>query len=104
MIKRAICAVLCLVLCLSMGIILPLQARAVDMKVSDACVELIKQLEGFTAIPTWDYAQWTVGYGTRYPSDKLEEYQKNGITTTEAEELLRKHLRFRPMMHGDQQP
>ena len=92
MIKRAICAVLCLVLCLSIGIILPLQARAVDMKVSDACVELIKQLEGFTAIPTWDYAQWTVGYGTSCPADQVDRYKENGIPISDAEQLLAEKL------------
>ena len=92
MIKRAICAVLCLVLCLSIGIILPLQARAVDMKVSDACVELIKQLEGFTAIPTWDYAQWTVGYGTSCPENLVDRYKENGIPISDAEQLLAEKL------------
>ena len=92
MIKRAICAVLCLVLCLSIGVILPLQARAVDMKVSDACVELIKQLEGFTAVPHWDYSQWTVGYGTSCPAELVDRYKENGIPISDAEQLLAEKL------------
>ena len=92
MIKRAICVVLCLVLCLSIGMILPLQARAVDMKVSDACVELIKQLEGFTAIPKWDYSQWSVGYGTSCPAELVDSYKQTGISIEDAEKLLAEKL------------
>ena len=92
MIKRAICVVLSLVLCLSIGVILPLQARAVDMKVSDACVELIKQLEGFSAIPKWDYSQWSVGYGTSCPAESVDSYKQTGISIEDAEKLLAEKL------------
>jgi len=92
MIKRAICAVLCLMMCLSICALLPMQAGAVDMQVSDACVELIKQLEGFTAIPQWDHAQWTVGFGTSCPEEHLERFQQDGISIAEAEQLLAEKL------------
>ncbi len=59
---------------------------------SDACVDLIKAEEGFVSKPLWDYAQYTVGYGTRCPDDKLEYYSKYGITEEEAVALLRYHL------------
>ena len=92
MVKRAICAVICLVICVSICAILPTQVRAVDMKVSDACVELIKQLEGFAAIPKWDYSQWTVGFGTACPSELVDRYKQDGITIQEAEQLLAEKL------------
>ncbi len=59
---------------------------------SDACIAILKAEEGFSRVPYWDYAQYTVGYGTRCPDDKLEEYTKNGITEEEAEILLRNAL------------
>lgn len=62
------------------------------MTVSDDLIALLKFEEGFCRYPVWDYSQWTVGYGTRCPSDKLAEYQKNGITDAQAEALLRNHL------------
>ena len=92
MIKRAICAALGLVLCLSVFAFMPLRASAVDMQVSDACVELIKQLEGFSAIPKWDYSQWTVGFGTACPDEHLDRYLEEGIPLDEAEALLAEKL------------
>jgi len=65
---------------------------ASQMSASDDVVEIIKKYEGFHAKPYWDQIQYTVGYGTRCPDDKLEEYQENGISKEEAEALLRKYI------------
>ncbi len=62
------------------------------MTVSDDLIALLKFEEGFCRYPIWDYTQWTVGYGTRCPDDKLAEYKANGITDAQAEALLRNHL------------
>lgn len=70
----------------------PNEEASTDMTVSDELVALLKFEEGFCRYPIWDYSQWTVGYGTRCPSDKLAEYQQNGITDAQAEALLRNHL------------
>ncbi len=67
-------------------------AAASSFNTSNACIEIIKAEEGFVKYPMWDYAQYSVGYGTKCPDDKLEEYSKNGITEAEAEALLRKFL------------
>ena len=89
--RRALILVLALVMLVSMC---PVTAFASsDFKTSDAGVDLIKHFEGFYAYPYWDYKQWTVGYGTRCPDDKLDEYKKNGITKKEAEALLQKELK-----------
>ena len=56
---------------------------------SDDCLKILKAYEGFSAKPYWDVVQWTVGYGTRCPDDKLEYYKQYGITEKEAELLLR---------------
>lgn len=51
-------------------------------------VDMIKAFEGFAKYPFWDYAQYSVGYGTRCPDDKLEEYRRYGISDAEALTLL----------------
>ncbi len=68
-------------------------SAASGMKTSDDCIELLKQEEGFSKKPYWDYAQYTIGYGTACPADMLEYYTENGITKKEASTLLRNHLR-----------
>ena len=67
-------------------------AATQEMKTSAEAIRILKLEEGFSSKPYWDYAQWTVGYGTRCPDDKLEYYKKNGITEEEAEELLRVYV------------
>ena len=91
--KRILCCVLTLILMASLlapGIVTV--SAATDMTSSDEAIRILKLEEGFSAKPYWDYAQWTVGYGTRCPDDKLEEYKKNGISKEAAEALLRKQL------------
>ena len=61
-------------------------------KTSDDCIDLIKAEEGFSSTPYWDYAQYTIGYGTRCPDNMVEYYTQHGITTEEAEAMLRGHL------------
>ena len=62
------------------------------MTASDDCIKILKEEEGFSKTPYWDFTQYTVGYGTRCPSDMVEYYTQNGITEAEAETLLRNHL------------
>ncbi len=59
---------------------------------SNDCIKILKLEEGFSRTPYWDFTQYTVGYGTRCPSDMVEYYTQNGITEAEAETLLRNHL------------
>lgn len=54
--------------------------------------DFVCRWEGFAKYPIWDYAQWSVGYGTRCPDDKLEYYKTNGITIEEAKELLAQYI------------
>ena len=62
----------------------PTVFAASEMTVSDALVEVLKQEEGFSAKPYWDYGQWTVGYGTKCPQEKLKQYQTYGIPEEDA--------------------
>ena len=89
MFKRWICACLAVVLILLLMPVFPVTVKAAaNFTVSQQLIDVVKQMEGFSAKPYWDYAQWTVGYGTRCPDDKLEEYKKNGISVAAAEALL----------------
>ena len=56
---------------------------------SENCIAFIKEVEGFSAQPYYDYNQHTVGYGTKCPTDKYLDYMANGISKSEAEVLLR---------------
>jgi len=63
-------------------------ASETHMTASEDCVELLKQWEGFSLKPYWDYAQYTVGYGSTCPPEMLDYYLANGISEAEAEVLL----------------
>jgi len=45
--------------------------------ISDQLVNFVKGQEGFTAKATWDYQQWSVGYGTvaKYPNEVINEQE-----------------------------
>lgn len=67
-------------------------SAASSFTTSDECIRILKLEEGFVKYPYWDYAQYSIGYGTRCPDDKLEYYSQYGITDAEAEALLRAFL------------
>ncbi len=70
----------------------PTQPENTEFVASQECIDFIKEFEGFSKYPYWDYAQFTVGYGTRCPADKYDEYCARGITHEEAEALLREMM------------
>ena len=71
---------------------IPAAYAASTMTASESCVEFIKAVEGFSSQPYYDYSQYTVGYGTKCPMEKYEEYMANGIPQEEAESMLRQEL------------
>ena len=80
---------------------IPTARAAATMSVSAELVQALKTMEGFSAKPYWDYGQWTVGYGTECPADKLEAYKKDGISEKDAQALLEKELdRFEGAVNG----
>ena len=86
--KRYLCLLLA-VLMLFSATVLPVPAQgASSMSVSEDMISVLKVMEGFSARVYWDYAQWTVGYGTKCPDDKVEYYKNNDITEAYALELL----------------
>lgn len=68
------------------------EVSAASMTASDECIQFIKKIEGFSPQPFYDYNQYTVGYGTKCPSEKYFEYTANGIPKSDAEKLLREHI------------
>ncbi len=91
--KRVFSLLLSLLLLLSLiaSAVLPAFA-ATDLAASEDCVAVLKKMEGFSKYPMDDYGQYSVGYGTACPEEKLEQYRKKGITEKEADELLRSCL------------
>ncbi len=55
-------------------------------------IELIKDFEGFSKYPFWDYSQFSVGYGTACPQEKYDEYMTYGISEAEACALLEHYV------------
>lgn len=95
MIKRVLSAVLVLAVAVGLLAGVPIRANAItQMSASEDCVDFIKNIEGFHAIPYWDYAQWTVGFGTACPSEDLQRYQQEGIPVEEAEALLQEMMAY----------
>lgn len=91
--KRIFVAAVVAVLMFSFFSMFAMDASAASqMLASDKCVEIIQAIEGFQAIPYWDYAQWTVGFGTECPEEDLERYRAEGIPVDEAQELFALHM------------
>ena len=76
----------------SAAVLAPRAQAASTLTASENCVAFIKTVEGFSPQPYYDYSQYTVGYGTRCPTEKYFEYKANGIPRPEAEALLRAFL------------
>lgn len=64
------------------------QTRVSGMRFSENGVNFLKVHEGFTKYATWDYAQWSIGYGSGCNPDDYP----NGITEQEADRLLREYV------------
>ena len=97
--KRLICLLLAVVLLMSVA--LPSVMADEVLSISQEALDILKLEEGFSTTPYWDYAQWTVGYGTKCPDDKLEEYRQNGISEEDAEQLLRTYIaKFESELHS----
>lgn len=66
-------------------------AALINPSFSPEILDFIKEREGFSRTPYWDYQQFTIGYGTccGYSKEEVPEEYWNGITPEEAETLLR---------------
>ncbi len=91
--RRFVCCVLLLALFLSLCAEFSIQVHAQPMTASDQFVAVLKVIEAgvspeFPMYPYWDYSQYSIGYGTKCPDDKLDYYRVHGITEEEATQLL----------------
>lgn len=91
MIRKIISLLLVLAVSLGIGSVFATEAPN-EMSLSEKGALYLKRDEGFSETPYWDYSQWTVGFGSRCPDEKLEEYKKNGIPKAEAEELFKSNV------------
>ena len=85
-------AIIMIVSCITPVMAMPEDGTKAAMTMSDEGMKLLKAEEGFNQYPYWDKKQYTVGYGTRCPDDKVEYYTKYGITHEEAELLLKDYM------------
>lgn len=91
--RRIIGLIMALAIALSIALIGGASVSAEsNLSASDECIKILKKYEGFSSKPYSDYGQWTIGYGTRCPADKLEYYRVHGISEAEAEKLLREFI------------
>lgn len=91
--RRILSLVLAMAITLSIALLGGVSVSAEsNLAASDECINILKKYEGFSKYPYWDYGQWTVGYGTRCPSDMVDHYKANGISEADAENLLKEFL------------
>ena len=104
--KRVISAILVAVLlvaCLPMAAVQAAGSSKVEkLQVSEKLIAMIKEEEGFSATPYWDYSQYSIGYGCAvknkngqrvYTKAEADAIYPNGITREEADILLREEVK-----------
>ncbi len=88
--KRLLCLLLVISVVAGLFALAPVSAAS-DMIASDDCLGIIKEFEGFSGTPYRDTdGLYTIGYGTRCPTELVDFYKENPMSTEEAEEELRK--------------
>ena len=87
--KRILCVLLTALILVSLIPAFALPSRAAsNMTISEACVDILKDMEGFLKYPVYDHGQYSVGYGSACNKDDYP----NGITEEEADALMREYL------------
>lgn len=64
------------------------EEEPIILRTSEQGVQFIKDREGFVKNAMWDYAQYSIGYGSRCDKDEYPD----GITEEQADRLLRKNI------------
>ena len=63
--KRILCILLAAMILLSLIPNFALPSRAAsNLSIGEACVDILKEIEGFSKYPYYDYGHYSVGYGT----------------------------------------
>ena len=89
--KRILCAILALIMMISLVPVTAMNASAASMKTSDDAIKFIKQYEGYTKTCHKDGDRYSIGYGTLCDKDHSGG-QTHTITEVEASEALAKEL------------
>ncbi len=93
MMKRVLSLVLIAVLAIGLIVIAPVEAEAASqLTPSQAVMDYLRAMEGFSAVPCWDFGQWSIAYGNRCPDDKLEQYRQEGIPIEDAYALFAEQI------------
>ena len=85
----------CLLAVLLLSTCLPLAFAAEEesqMVASQALIDKMKAREGFSATPYWDYAHYSIGYGTTCPEELVSYYEQFPMSEALAETEFKKHL------------
>ena len=91
--KRKLLAVVMAAVTLLMLLpIQPLTVGAAGMTPSQAFLDVLKKMEGFSATPYDDYSQYSIGYGSYCPPELVDYYTKNPITEAQGEQMLLEQL------------
>ena len=89
MTRRIFCFLLSVIMIFGVcAVTAPQVSAAGELKTSENCIALIKEFEGFLPRPVYDYAQYSVGYGTACGKNDYP----NGITKDQADKLLRQEI------------
>ena len=89
MTRRIFCFLLSVIMIFGVcAVMAPQVSAAGELKTSENCITLIKEFEGFLPRPVYDYAQYSVGYGTACGKNDYP----NGITKDQADKLLRQEI------------
>ena len=105
--KRVVSAILVAVLLIAFLPVTAVHAETASAKVeklqvSEKLISMIKEEEGFSAKPYWDYSQYSIGYGCAvknkncqrvYTRAEADAIYPNGITRDEADDLLREEVK-----------
>lgn len=92
MLKRGLSLCLIAVLLIGLFAAVPMKTHAAsDMVTSEECIAVIKEFEGFSGSAYLDTdGLYTIGYGTRCPTDMVEYYKTYPMTKEEADAELRR--------------
>ena len=90
--RNWLCLVLAASILLGMFGIAPVRVNALAHAPSQAFLDVLKQIEGFSATPYKDNTQYSIGYGCYCPDNMVEYYTQNPLSPEDAEIMLLEQL------------
>jgi GH24 family phage-related lysozyme (muramidase) len=90
--RNCLCLALAVSILLGMFGIAPIRVSALALTPSQAFIDVLKQIEGFSATPYKDNTQYSIGYGCYCPDNMVEYYTQNPLSPEDAEIMLLEQL------------